>query len=249
MHHLSTATAEPDTSVAGCRTWRVGEGYGAGDGHIVTVRELDPGFTESAAADPEGERVFVVLSGELVLSTSSGEHHARARNVAFLPSGVGCRLSVAEPTRVLWISSPGSATTPPADGSSDLVLTNIDDHEGVAMTDPAMGMFDIVSRALVTSDTLPARALLVGHSCFASEHGLHELHRHERDEFMYGVSGIAHALSSEDVEARLEPGDLVYIPAGEWHGLRAMEGEELSEHVFGYLGAGSFADVGYALRG
>ena len=56
-------------------------------------------------------------------------------------------------------------------------------------------------------------------------------------------------MSVEDGEAALEPGDLVYIPAGEWHGLRAMEGEELSEHLFGYLGVSSFAEVGYALRG
>jgi len=249
MHHLSTATTEPDESTPGCRTWRVGDGYVGGDGHVVTVRELDPGFAETVAAVPDAERVFVVLSGELVLGTSNGEHQARPRAVAFLPRGTGCRLSVTEPTRVLWIASTAPAAAPPADASSDLALTSIDDREGVAMTDPAVGMFDIVSRALVTSDTLPAHAVLVGHSCFASEHGLHELHRHERDEFLYGVAGTAHALTDEEGEKALEPGDLVYIPAGEWHGLRAMEGEELSEHIFGYLGVSSFADVGYALRG
>src|SRR3954468_19436539 len=187
MHHLPTATTEPEESAPGCRTWRAGDGDVGGEGDVVTVRELDPGFTETVAAVAEVERVFVVLSGELVLGTTSDEHQARARTVAFLPRGAGCRLSVTEPTRVLWIASTAPAAATPADASSDLALTSIDDHEGVAMTDPAMGMFDIVSRALITSDTLPARAVLVGHSCFASEHGLHELHRHERDEFLYGV--------------------------------------------------------------
>ncbi|MFI6931519.1 cupin domain-containing protein [Streptomyces sp. NPDC050287] len=215
----------------------------------MTARELDPGFTEHVAAVPEAERVFVVLSGELVLGTSSGERPARARTVVFLPRGVGCRLSVTEPTRMLWIASTAlPAGLPPSGAASDVVLTSIDDAGGVAMTNPAMGMFNIVTRPLVTSDTVTARAVLVGHSRFASNQGSHELHRHDRDEFMYVMSGTAHALSEEG-ESALKPGDLVYIPADEWHGLRAMEREEPSEHIIGYLGAASFAEAGYTLRG
>ena len=73
------------------------------------------------------------------------------------------------------------------------------------------------------------------------------VHRHVRAEFLYVISGTARALS-EGGETALKAGDLMYIPAGEWHGLRAV-GEEPAEHIFGYIGAASFAEAGYTLHG
>jgi mannose-6-phosphate isomerase-like protein (cupin superfamily) len=248
VHRLSTATTGPQKAISGCRTWRVGDGDVRSDDDIVAACEMDPGFNEHVTGVPDVERVFVVLSGQLAVGTRSGEHQARARSVVFLPGGVACRLSVTEPTRMLWIASTAPAGPPPADAPSDLVLTSVDDSEAVATTDPAMGVFNLVTRQIVTSDTVAARAVLVGHSSFASNRGSHELHRHVRDEFLYVISGTAHALS-EGGESALKAGDLMYIPAGEWHGLRAVEGEEPAEHIFGYLGAASFAEAGYTLHG
>jgi quercetin dioxygenase-like cupin family protein len=247
VHHLPTATTEPDESTPGCRSWRVSDDV-RGDRDFVAVREMNLGFTEHVVADPSLERAFVVLSGQLTMRTSSGEHQTRARSVLFLPRGVHCQLSVSEPTRVLWIASTTPAEVPPGGASVDLALTSIDDSEAVVTTEPAMGLLDVATRQLIPSDTIPTCAVLVGHSRFASPEGSHELHRHERGEFLYVMSGTPCALSEEG-ESALNAGDLLYIPGGEWHGLRAMEREDPSEHIFGYLGAASFAEAGYAVRG
>jgi mannose-6-phosphate isomerase-like protein (cupin superfamily) len=41
-------------------------------------------------------------------------------------------------------------------------------------------------------------------------------------------------------------GDLVLVPAGEWHGFRT---DGVTTAVYGYLGAGSLQQAGYELEG
>lgn len=247
MNRVSTSTAEPEESINGDRTWRAGVGEGD-DGDTLAVRDLTLGFSEKLAVAHDTERALVVLSGTLTLRTSSGDRSVPARSVVFVPAGVSCWLEVDAPTRVLSVASAGAQADPGSRyAGSDAVVVSIDDSEGVVTTDAAMGLFEVGTRSLVSSDNVGSRTVLVGHSQFASDKGSHELHRHDRPEFLYVISGAVHALGVDD-ETMLTAGDLVYIRPGEWHGLRAINGGERSEHIFGYLGAASFLDAGYAVR-
>ncbi|MFY0579771.1 cupin domain-containing protein [Cystobacter fuscus] len=76
--------------------------------------------------------------------------------------------------------------------------------------------------------------------------GSHQLHRHPHaDEFFLVLQGGGEHLT-KDGPVRLNPGDLAYIPAGEWHGFQTDPGVT-TRTVYGYLGAGSLAQAGYEL--
>lgn len=102
-------------------------------------------------------------------------------------------------------------------------------------------------RWLATTDTVGSRSLVVATSTFVPG-GSHELHRHQHaDEFFLVLSGTGEHLTPEGT-VRLAPGELAFIPAGEWHGFRT-DPQITTRTVYGYLGAGSLAQAGYQLRG
>lgn len=98
---------------------------------------------------------------------------------------------------------------------------------------------------LATTQTVGARALVLATSTFTPG-GTHALHRHPHaDEFFMVLQGGGEHLT-EDGPVRLDPGDMAYIPAGEWHGFRTDPGVT-TRTVYGYLGAGSLEQAGYEL--
>lgn len=108
------------------------------------------------------------------------------------------------------------------------------------------GSVDMGVRWLATTDTVGSRSLVVATSTFVPG-GSHELHRHRHaDEFFLVLSGTGEHLT-QDGPVRLGPGELAFIPAGEWHGYRTDPGTT-TRTVYGYLGAGSLAQAGYDLR-
>ncbi|UQA56802.1 cupin domain-containing protein [Polyangium aurulentum] len=109
----------------------------------------------------------------------------------------------------------------------------------------AGGFIDMGVRWLATTQTVGARALVVATSTFTPG-GSHALHRHPRaDEFFLVLQGGGEHLT-QDGPVRLNPGDMAYIPAGEWHGFRTDPGTT-TRTVYGYLGAGSLEQAGYEL--
>ncbi|WP_327682548.1 cupin domain-containing protein [Kitasatospora sp. NBC_00458] len=101
-------------------------------------------------------------------------------------------------------------------------------------------------RWLATADTVGARRLTVAASAFAAG-GRHDLHRHPHaDEFFLVLSGGGGHLTG-NAEVPLRAGDLVYVPAGEWHGFRPGPAAPTTA-LYGYLGASSLAGAGYQLR-
>jgi quercetin dioxygenase-like cupin family protein len=98
---------------------------------------------------------------------------------------------------------------------------------------------------LATTQTVDACALVLATSTFTPG-GSHALHRHPRaDEFFLVLQGGGEHLTA-DGPVRLDPGDIAYIPAGEWHGFRTDPGVT-TRTVYGYLGAGSLDQAGYEL--
>lgn len=121
----------------------------------------------------------------------------------------------------------------PADNSADGVLADTG------------GFTDMGVRWLATADTVGSTDLVVATSTFRAD-GEHGFHRHPNaDEFFLVTSGGGEHLSPEG-PIRMEVGDLVHVPAGEWHGFRTTG---VTTAVYGYLGAGSLSLAGYELEG
>lgn len=200
------------------------------------------------------------------------EHIVLPRDAAFAAAGTTRELSAAAgPVTALLIGgTPEPGRRPAAAGpytpAADLVTTGLvttglaprripaaaepaprsaapDDEAALAA---AGGITDMHVDWLVTTATEGARTVCAACSSFVGD-GTHELHRHpDADEFFLVLEGGGEHLT-EDGPVRMGPGDLVYIPAGEWHGYRTDPGLT-TRTVYGYLGAGSLAAAGYELR-
>lgn len=73
----------------------------------------------------------------------------------------------------------------------------------------------------------------------------HPLHRHAHaGEMVYVLEGEALHLSADQEPVRLQQGDAVYIPAGEWHGL-SNAGEENLVVLALNDGVNHYRDAGY----
>jgi len=75
----------------------------------------------------------------------------------------------------------------------------------------------------------------------------HELHRHPHaDEVLYLLSGAGLHLS-EGEPVRQSAGDVIFIPAGEWHGF-ANDTDEETVVIAVFGGVGSYAEAGYEIH-
>jgi quercetin dioxygenase-like cupin family protein len=74
----------------------------------------------------------------------------------------------------------------------------------------------------------------------------HERHRHPNcDEFLVVISGGGEVYTDEGREPAVA-GDVVFTPAGHWHGFDNTSDEEVLL-IWGWSGAGSLAAAGYEL--
>ncbi len=125
------------------------------------------------------------------------------------------------------------------------------DSEGQTAADHLLagegGFTDMGVRWLATTDTLGTTGLVVATSTFAPG-GHHEPHRHPHaDEFFLVLRGGGYH-HAPDGPVRLDPGDLVHVPAGEPHGFATDPGT-VTTALYGYLGAGSLDQAGYEVEG
>jgi len=137
------------------------------------------------------------------------------------------------------------ADAPREDGPPEPRRFAATDDSGEGVLGSVGGFVDMGVRWLATTETVGARRLVVATSTFTPG-GSHGLHRHHNaDEFFLVVSGSGAHLT-ETGEVALVEGDLVFVPANEWHGYRTDEGT-VTRAVYGYLGAGSLEQAGYEL--
>jgi quercetin dioxygenase-like cupin family protein len=143
-------------------------------------------------------------------------------------------------------ADPRDAVPHPVDGASacGCRISRTAD-QGNSPLREAGGFIDMGVHWLATTQTVGTRSVVVATSTFTPG-GSHQLHRHPHaDEFFLVLRGGGEHLTKEG-PVRLNPGDMAYIPAGEWHGFRTDPGVT-TRTVYGYLGAGSLAQAGYEL--
>ncbi|MFF8770953.1 cupin domain-containing protein [Kitasatospora sp. NPDC015120] len=153
--------------------------------------------------------------------------------------------------------SPGDAPDPPAPAvpaarSSDTRTHHHTDADtrtharaGAGST-PVAGSAGMAVHWLATDETVGALRLTVAASRFGAG-GSHDLHRHPHaDEFFLVLTGGGTHLT-ETTGIPVRAGDLVFVPAGEWHGFRTGPAGPTAA-LYGYLGAPSLARAGYQVR-
>ncbi|MGW4891882.1 cupin domain-containing protein [Kitasatospora sp. NPDC004240] len=201
----------------------------------LTVETLPPGIRVEQHPSHRAESVTVVLSGRIraagrILGPGTGLYH---------PPGSSCGLTALSgvPAAVLTVRP-----RPVARAAPHL-------REPVPLDRPANrpnasdGPPGPLVRWLATERTVGARRVTVAAAVFAPEGG-YGLHRHPRaDQFFLVVEGGGHHLT-ETGEVPLHRGDLVFVPAGEWHGHRPRPGTA-TVALYGYLGAASPAQAGH----
>jgi len=209
----------------------------------LTVETLPAGARQERTVDPES--ATVVLAGRITLGPDplgpgDCRHH---------PHGSTATLTALDDTVLLTVHAiegdnprgagngalrKAASLQPPADRRL---------HAGRPPTSALHGSEQMGIRWLVTS---PDGRLTLATSVFTPG-GSHSLHRHPAaDEFFLVLAGGGEHLTDRG-HVRLSAGELVYIPAGEWHGYRTHPGVTTTA-LYGYLGAGSLARAGYQVR-
>ncbi|MFE2108835.1 cupin domain-containing protein [Kitasatospora sp. NPDC059463] len=138
---------------------------------------------------------------------------------------------------------PPAAAVPAARSSDTDVGAGTGTGTGSA---PIAGSAGMTVHWLATDETVGALRLTVAASRFGAG-GSHDLHRHPHaDEFFLVLSGGGTHLT-ETTGIPVRAGDLVFVPAGEWHGFRTGPAGP-TDALYGYLGAPSLARAGYRVR-
>lgn len=108
------------------------------------------------------------------------------------------------------------------------------------------GWIDMEVRWLVTADTVGSEKTVVGRTVLKPG-SKHDIHRHPNcEEWEYVVSGTAIKHVGDD-DVRLQPGDVVFVPANVFHGLENASDSEPLVTIWGYSGAASLERAGYEL--
>lgn len=107
------------------------------------------------------------------------------------------------------------------------------------------GWIDMQVQFLVDERSAGTDELVVGRTVLPPG-ARHERHRHPNcDEFLVVLSGRGEIYTDEG-EAPSEAGDVVFAPAGHWHGFNNTSGEDVVL-LWGWRGAGSLEQAGYEL--
>jgi quercetin dioxygenase-like cupin family protein len=107
------------------------------------------------------------------------------------------------------------------------------------------GWVDMRVQFLIDEKTAGSSELVVGRTVLKPG-ARHERHRHPGcDEFLVVMSGRGEIYLDEG-EAESRAGDVVFTPAGHWHGFNNT-GDEDVLLIWGWRGAGSLEAAGYEL--
>lgn len=237
--------------------WMISSDQGGSRHGVVGELELASGATEPLHRHAHADEAAFVLSGSATVLSADGEQPAPAGTLVLSSRGIwhGLRAD-GQPTVVLLIYGGESeldslgvelAGKDAVGGSprtiNSLELTPHLNHN------PHMGFFNMAANFLVSEDGLPGADLLVGAASYGTPDpdGGHALHRHPiAEEFLYVRGGQASHLTA-DGSIAMGPGDIAFIPSGEWHGIW-NESPSGVQSLFGYLGTTSRQAGGYELH-
>jgi len=106
------------------------------------------------------------------------------------------------------------------------------------------GWVDMEVRWLITNESIGSTRTVVGRTMLKPG-SKHDIHRHANaEEWEYVISGRAIKHIGDD-RVDLNAGDVVFVPAGVFHGLENASDSEPLVTVWGYSGAASLEEAGY----
>jgi len=109
------------------------------------------------------------------------------------------------------------------------------------------GWIDMQVQFLIDEKTADSGRMLVGRTVLPPG-AAHERHRHSNvDEFWIVIKGEG-VMYTEEGEEPSGEGDVVFTPAGYWHGFKNTSDEDVVL-VWGWSGAGSLEKAGYEIPG
>lgn len=106
------------------------------------------------------------------------------------------------------------------------------------------GWVDMSVKFLITTDSVNAQQTVFGITVFPPG-AKHDIHRHPHaEETEYIVEGHGVARVGQD-DVAMGPGDVVFVPANEYHGFYNTSETARAVMVWCYGGAGTLAQAGY----
>lgn len=106
------------------------------------------------------------------------------------------------------------------------------------------GWIDMNVKFLITDDSVGSQQTVFGITIFPPG-AKHDIHRHPNaEETEYIVEGHGVARVGED-DVAMGPGDIVFVPANEYHGFYNSSDTERAVMVWCYGGAASLEQAGY----
>ncbi len=110
---------------------------------------------------------------------------------------------------------------------------------------PEEGWVEMQVQFLIDARNAGSRDLVVGRTVLPPG-ARHERHRHPNcDEFLVVIGGAGEIYTDDGREAAAA-GDVVFTPAGHWHGFDNTSDEDVLL-IWGWSGAGSLEAAGYEL--
>jgi len=106
------------------------------------------------------------------------------------------------------------------------------------------GWIDMNVKFLITQDSVNSQQTVFGITIFPPA-AKHDIHRHPHaEETEYIVEGHGVARVGDD-DVAMGPGDIVFVPANDYHGFYNTSTTERAVMVWCYGGAASLAQAGY----
>lgn len=236
--------------------WLIGSALGNAQKGILGELTLAPGAAEPLHRHVNVDEAAFVMSGAATVLTADGERALPEGALVLSPRGTwhGIRAGH-EPVELLLIyggkSDISKLAAEPGDGTAEgeaPQIINSSERPRNSVHNPDLGFFNMGASWLVSEEGLPGANLVVGAAVYGmpDTDGGHALHRHPAgEEFLYLRSGESSHLT-EAGSIPMGPGDIAFIPTGEWHGIWNHSASG-SHSVFGYLGSSSLEEAGYEL--
>jgi quercetin dioxygenase-like cupin family protein len=235
--------------------WLISHDACRAQGGLVGIIGIDAGSAMPRHRTLNADTAIYVIDGRAVASSIDGAPSAFPQgSVGFVRAGEWLDIRADEGPVSLLVLYGGVTSArelewegaddakPPAPAAEQLAVIDVGALPSQSFHDPSEGFHHISSKFLIDAESRGADSIVLGQARFLDGKGLHELHRHPyAEEFVFILHGTGAHLA-EDERVPLDVGDLMYVPAGEWHGLQADN--ETAVLLFGYLGIGDLSDAG-----